>query len=173
MTTHVKRIFADHGLRCTQQRICLYESLAHSDQHPTADELYKVVSRQLPSISLATVYNTLEAFCDVGLAQRLPGVGTNGSARFDAMCHNHLHLRDQQTGAVVDVPEPLSREVLDRIPEHVLDELESKLGFKVSQLQIELVGEYESENNGAPPSSPESLDGSGRVADDLTHSAHG
>jgi Fur family peroxide stress response transcriptional regulator len=149
MTTQVKRLFADHGLRCTQQRVCLYQALASSEQHPTADELFKTVCQQMPGISLATVYNTLEAFCEVGLAQKLPGVAANGSARFDAMCHNHLHLRDQRTGEVTDVPDELGREVLDRIPDHLLHELEDRLGFKISQLQIELVGEHETTSQSA------------------------
>lgn len=143
MSDQVKRLFADHGLRCTQQRVSLYRALATSEHHPTADELFKDVSEKLPGISLATVYNTLEAFCQVGLAQKLPGVGTNGSARFDAICENHLHLRDQTTGDVVDVPHELGQQILDRIPETTLRDLERRLGFKISQLQIELVGEYE------------------------------
>jgi len=145
MSEQIKRLFADHGLRCTQQRVSLYQALAASDQHPTADELFRDVSQNLPGISLATVYNTLEAFCDVGLAQKLPGVGVNGSARFDAICENHLHLRDQSTGDVVDVPPELGQQILDRIPEATLRDLEARLGFRISQLQIELVGEYQDE----------------------------
>jgi Fur family peroxide stress response transcriptional regulator len=158
MSTPVKNLFAEHGLRCTQQRLCLYQALASSDYHPTADELFKTVSRDLPGISLATVYNTLEAFCDVGLAQKLPGVGTNGSARFDAMCHNHLHLRDLRTGEVADVPEELGQAVLNRIPEDLLQQLESRLGFKINQMQIELVGEYDQASAGQHSETAEAVE---------------
>jgi Fe2+ or Zn2+ uptake regulation protein len=96
----------------------------------------------VPSISLATVYNTLEAFCQAGIAQKLPGAGANGSARFDAIRENHLHLRDQRTGEVTDVPHTLSRDVLERIPQHVLSKLEAELGFRISQVQVELIGEH-------------------------------
>jgi Fur family peroxide stress response transcriptional regulator len=150
MTTHIKNLFAEHGLRCTQQRVSLYEALASSDNHPTADELYKQVCCELPGISLATVYNTLEAFCQVGLAQKLPGVAANGSARFDAICENHLHLRDQQTGEIADVPHELGQQILDRIPEKTLRQLEQQLGFKISQLQIELVGRREAAGEPEP-----------------------
>jgi Fur family peroxide stress response transcriptional regulator len=143
MTTHIKRLFADHGLRCTQQRVSLYHALASSDRHPTADELFKDVSQALPGISLATVYNTLEAFCQAGLAQKLPAVAHNGSARFDAISDTHLHLRDQHTGEIRDVPHELGQRILDRIPDKTLRELEQSLGFKISQLQIELVGQHE------------------------------
>ena len=142
MSTDARQLFAEHGLRCTKQRLHLYEALARNREHPTADELFREVAQDLPGISLATVYNTLEAFCQVGLAQKLPGAGTNGSARFDAIRENHLHLRDQKTGDVADVPAQMSRDVLDRIPPHVLAELEDHLGFRISQVQIELIGEY-------------------------------
>lgn len=120
----------------------MYRALASTVAHPTADELYRIVSEQLAAVSLATVYNTLEAFCQAGLVQKLPGAGENGSARYDAVRENHLHLRCQKTGAVADVPGDLSQTILKHIPASQLAALEEKLGFKISQVQIELIGEH-------------------------------
>jgi Fe2+ or Zn2+ uptake regulation protein len=141
----IQGLFAAHGLRCTRQRKALYEALAATHAHPTADQLYQQVVKEEGDISLATVYNTLEAFCRAGLAQKL--VGKGGSARYDATVSNHLHVRDQSTGTVADVPEDLSREVLKHIPAAVMQQLESKLGFKIQQVQIELVGRFEGEKS--------------------------
>lgn len=138
----MRALFAEHGLRCTQQRASIYRALAGSEAHPTADALYRQVSKELAGVSLATVYNTLEAFCRAGLVQKLPGAGENGSARYDAVRENHLHLRCQKTGAVEDVPEALSRQILKQIPAARLAELEKRLGFKITQVQIELIGEH-------------------------------
>lgn len=143
MADLIQELFASHGLRCTRQRKALYVSLCAIARHPTADELHRQVTAGEPGISLATVYNTLEALCGAGLVQKLPGAGDNGSARFDATPENHLHMRCQKTGSVADVPVELGEKILEHIPVDVLDQVESTLGFKINQVQIELVGKYE------------------------------
>ena len=142
MSEQTDTLFAARGLRCTRQRKALYEALAASRAHPTADDLHQQVAPRIDGLSLATVYNTLEALCQAGLVQKLPGAGTNGSARYDAVRGDHLHMRDQHSGAVDDVPPDISREILERIPPDVLKDVERRLGFKISQVQIELVGQY-------------------------------
>lgn len=144
------RLFSEHGLRCTRQRQAIYEALAKSKQHPTADELFQMVASRVPGMSLATVYNTLEAFCRAGMAQKLPGTGTNGAARFDAIVHNHVHLCCTRTGAVADVPDDLSGEILQHIPAEVLRQVEQRFGFRIDQVQIELVGEQHARQEGQP-----------------------
>lgn len=139
-TDHFQALFARHELRCTTQRRALYKALAASTCHPTADQLFYEVSGNIPGMSLATVYNTLEAFCQAGLAQKLPGVG--GSIRYDAMVHNHLHTRCQKSGAVHDVPDALGKKVLRSIQRIILNQIESEMGFKIDHIKIELVGEH-------------------------------
>ncbi len=132
--------FALRGLRCTRQRRAIYDALCATTAHPTADQLYCGVRKQMPGISLATVYNTLEVFCRAGMAVRLAGDGT--SAHYDATVHNHLHTRCEKSGNVRDVPNQLGQQVLDGIPQPVLDQIESNLGFRIRQVQVELLGEY-------------------------------
>ena len=130
------------GLRSTPQRRAVYDALYATTSHPTADELFRQVRQSMPGISLATVYNCLEAFCRAGLAMKLPG---NGAAvRYDARVDNHLHMCCEKSGAVRDVPDNLGSRLLDHLPPDVLERIETDLGFKVRQVQIELVGEYQS-----------------------------
>ena len=147
----IQHLFATRGLRCTRQRVAIFEALLADETHPTADDLFRKCASHGGAkgdcLSLATIYNTLEVLCEAGLAQKLPGAGENGSARYDA-AHgrgHHLHLRDHATGRVDDVPDDLSQRFLDHIPPQLLRELEEKLGFKIAQVQIELVGRYEAE----------------------------
>lgn len=142
MINRIESLFAQRGLRCTRQRKALYEALSATRTHPTADELFRSVGASVSGMSLATVYNTLEAFCDAGLVQKIPGAGVNGSARYDATCDNHLHTRCERTGTVADVPHDISHQILDAIPEQILRDLEDRMGFKIRQVQVELVGEY-------------------------------
>lgn len=140
----MQQLFSTSGLRCTRQRLAIYDALRMTKSHPTADDLFQMVkgSGLSEGMSLATVYNTLEAFCRVGLAQRLPGTGDNGSSRYDATHEDHVHVRCEQTGTVADVPEELSEQILHRIPKTVLRRLEQEMGFKIEHIQIELVGSF-------------------------------
>lgn len=136
----VEQLFNEHGLRCTRQRRAIYEMLASSDTHPTADQIYRGIAPQVSGLSLATVYNTLEAFCRCGLAQKVSGGNGSLGARFDATTKRHLHLRCRKTGHIYDVPTDLSRKLLDHIPRDVLNQIESQLGVKIDDIQVELIG---------------------------------
>ena len=138
---HPNRLdLAEHGLRSTRPRRAIYRSLRATDTHPSADELFRRVRPQIPGLSLATVYNTLEALCRAGLAVKLPGHGS--SARYDATVRNHLHTRCERTGAMDDVPPDLSDQLIEHLPQDVLDQIEARLGFSIRQVQIQLVGQY-------------------------------
>lgn len=141
----VRQLFSERGLRCTRQRRDLYMALFATNSHPTADNLFQQLSQTTADISLATVYNTLEALCHAGLVQKIAGPG--GSARYDATVDDHVHLRDHTTGQVVDVPEDVSKNVLRHIPADLLKELEAKLGFNVHQVRIELIGKYQPDSD--------------------------
>lgn len=140
MTMSTDDLMTQHGVRATPKRRVIYETLSSTTDHPTADELFINVRNKMPCVSLATVYNTLETFSNVGLIIKVPGNGT--STHYDANIQNHLHTRCSASGAVRDVPETLSHEVLESIPNDVISEIESRLGFKVEQLQIQLIGKY-------------------------------
>ena len=140
MTISTDDLMKQHGVRATPKRRMIYDTLATTTDHPTADELFVSVRNKMPCVSLATVYNTLEVFSEVGLILKVPGNGN--SNHYDAKLQDHLHARCCDSGAVRDVPDTLSREVLDSIPDDVIAEIESRLGFKVEQLQIQLIGKY-------------------------------
>ena len=140
---HSAKLFAEHSLRCTKQRKAIYSALTQTRCHPTADELYRTVQGDLPGVSLATVYNTLEAFNDAGLIMKLPDAGSNGSARYDAHREPHTHLRDRCTGKVADAPDDISQMILDHLPPEVLETIRRRTGFTVDEVQVELVGKFE------------------------------
>jgi len=142
----IRQLFTRHGLRCTRQRRLIYQALAATKSHPSADELYQQISPQDRRLSLATVYNALDAFCAAGMAIRLPSHVNSGgspSARYDANVNDHLHARCENSGAVVDVPEHLSQQVMAHLSPELLEQIESELGFKVNRVHIELLGQYQ------------------------------
>ncbi|MFK7960418.1 MAG: Fur family transcriptional regulator [Phycisphaerales bacterium] len=133
-----RELFALHGLRCTRQRMEIYDSLRACRCHPTAEELHRLVSRDTGTLSLATVYNTLEALDCAGLVRRLNT--PTGCARFDADTRPHAHLHDAETGEIVDIPHDLGDELLAHVPADVIARIERELGTRVTAMAIQLTG---------------------------------
>lgn len=89
--------------RATPQLGAVYEVLAGSHDHPTAQQVFKRVRRRLPRVSLGTVYRNLDKLRDEGRLRvvRLGG----GQAHYDAMTGAHDHFVCEACGAVVDLPD--------------------------------------------------------------------
>ncbi len=78
------------------------EYVLRTDEHPSADEVWKRVKKQFPMVSRATIYNTLNLFVDRGLLRQF--VLTEGRVVFDPMIEDHHHFIDEETGTIYDVP---------------------------------------------------------------------
>ena len=92
------------GLRPTKQRIKLAQILIGDgeNKHITAEGLFDLVKKSDVSVSLATVYNTLKAFCDVGLINEVMVDG--GKSYFDTRLDDHPHFFWEDTGQISDAP---------------------------------------------------------------------
>lgn len=132
-------VFHANGLRCTRQRELIYRALASTKAHPTAEELLAMVRTDEPGLSLATVYNTLEAFTARGLARRLPSHSGNGPCRYDADVSQHMHIT-LDDGRVLDVPQDLAERLGGRLSPALADELERRTGVRVTGVHLELFG---------------------------------
>jgi Fur family iron response transcriptional regulator len=99
----VKTMLRDVGLRPTRQRMALgWILFAKGDRHLTAEMLYEEASKAKVPVSLATVYNTLHQFTDVGLLRQ---VAVDGSKTyFDTNTTSHHHFFVEGENALVDIP---------------------------------------------------------------------
>jgi Fe2+ or Zn2+ uptake regulation protein len=91
-----------YGIQPTPQRIAVAEFVLTTNTHPTADEVWAKVRESCPTLSRATVYNTLNLFAEKGLL-KLPPI-KEGVAVFDPHVAPHHHFIDEETGTVYDVP---------------------------------------------------------------------
>jgi len=89
------------GLRATAPRLALLEALARDRRHPTAEMVFEDLRTDHPSISLSTVYATLETFLGLGLVRRVAPV--SGKMRFDGTPPDHDHATCRGCGRVFDV----------------------------------------------------------------------
>lgn len=100
-------MLVNREFRLTRQRKIILDELRSVTSHPTASEIYDMVRRRLPRISLGTVYRNLELLCEHGLIRKLELVGTQ--RRFDRITKNHYHVRCLRCGQVDDAPvEPVA-----------------------------------------------------------------
>ncbi|HKK34502.1 MAG TPA: transcriptional repressor [Desulfomicrobiaceae bacterium] len=96
-------------MRLTNQRKVILEELQAVTSHPTADELYEMVRKRLPRISLGTVYRNLEVLSTCGLILKIEVAGQQ--KRFDGDTSLHHHIRCIHCGRVGDVT--LTRDLPD------------------------------------------------------------
>lgn len=106
---------ATAGLRPTRQRLTLAALLVGDGQHRhvTAESLFEAAKDSAGSVSLATVYNTLRAFCDAGLLQEVTVDGSR--SYFDTNTRDHPHFFWEDEARLTDAPS--DQLVIARLPD--------------------------------------------------------
>ena len=107
---------SDSGLRATPQRELIYNVLLKKRDHPTADEVFVRVKAEMPSISLATVYNCLETLVQCNLVKAVNF--ERAPTRYCPNLQPHAHFHDEQSGAThdIDLPPALDEQVKAVLP---------------------------------------------------------
>lgn len=98
------------GIPLTIQRRVIYETLATRKDHPTVDDIFKVVRQRARGISRATVYRVLEAFVKAGLVRHFNSA--ESAVRFDPNLKHHHHLVCSRCSSVIDFEDAK----LDQLP---------------------------------------------------------
>ncbi len=114
------------GLRPTRQRLALARLLfASGHRHVTAEELHREVAAEGMSISLATIYNTLNQFSRAGLLREV--IADGARTFYDTNTAEHHHFYSVKKGRLIDIPgDQLRIEGLPPLPE----------GAKVSSIDV-------------------------------------
>lgn len=126
----IAQILREKGLKVTPQRIAVYNMLCNSMEHPNAEMIYKTLEPTNPTMSLATVYKTLDFFKQLGLVNEL-NVG-EPSSRYDAVVQCHPHTVCKVCGRVEDLR-------LEALTE-VAKKLAPNLDFDIEREQLILYG---------------------------------
>jgi Fe2+ or Zn2+ uptake regulation protein len=90
------------GIQPTPQRIAVVEFVLKTKRHPTAEEVLGHARRKCPTVSRATVYNTLNLLVEKGALRTQ--ILREGTVVFDPNTMNHHHLIDDETGVIHDIP---------------------------------------------------------------------
>lgn len=89
-----------HSIQPTYQRIKIYEYLSKNKTHPTADEIYRALVKENPTLSKTTVYNTLNFFVEKEIVLLI--TIEENEARYDADTSVHGHFKCKKCGKVYD-----------------------------------------------------------------------
>ena len=101
------------GYKATPQRIAIGRFVLHNQSHPTAQKIYSEVKKVYPTVSLATIYKTIQILKEVSLIQELNL--PNDQARFDSNMEPHAHLVCLKCKSINDCADPEVSEIANRI----------------------------------------------------------
>jgi Fur family peroxide stress response transcriptional regulator len=120
---------ATSGFRFTPQRQHVYNVLLQKQDHPTAEEVFLRAKKELPAISMATVYNCLDALVKCGLLRLV--ILDRGATRFCPNMREHFHFYCDDCGRVYDIDSPASApKVVAQMPK----------GFKANYYELAIHG---------------------------------
>ncbi len=106
MKTDYLDIIRKAGLRATPQRIAICEYLIETDSHPTATDIYMKLKDRFPSLSLATIYNTLDVMVGMGYVNALGSIGDD-KVHFDGNVSPHINLACTKCHKIIDLQSEL------------------------------------------------------------------
>ena len=117
-------------IKKTKQKEAILRVLRNGNSHPTASWIYDEARKELPRISLATVYRNLKQLRDNGEILQLDVNGN--SSRFDSNVSEHYHFRCEKCGEFLDIDEAVDKELLARVVQ--------KTGLRISGYVLEFSG---------------------------------
>jgi Fur family iron response transcriptional regulator len=114
-------LLREHGIQPSAQRVAVAQHVLETREHPAADDVFDAVRRTFPTLSRATVYNTLHCFVQKGLLREL--VLAPGKVVYDPKMERHHHFIEESTGRIHDVPwEALKVSRTETLPEYEVKE---------------------------------------------------
>ena len=120
----------DAQLRMTRQRQVILQEIRKVMTHPSADEVYEMVRRLIPRISLGTVYRNLEVLSELGEIKKIEICGK--LKRFDGNITDHYHIRCLNCHRIDDVPEHIHFDFNSSLNSHT--------GYAITGHRLEFVG---------------------------------
>ena len=115
-----------NNFKITPQRIAIYREIYHSKEHPNAETIYKRLEPNYPTISLATVYKSLELFADLNIIQIIDIGGS--SVRYDSNTSKHSHIICNICKKIEDLD--------NQTFQHLSSEVEAITNYKIENQQL-------------------------------------
>ena len=131
----VIEILVKHDLKITPQRIAILEVILHLENHPDAETMTDYLRLTHPSISLATIYKTLDTFTKKGIIRKVPT--SEESMRYDAISEKHHHLYCSESDRIEDFYDEDLNDILDNYIKK-----KKIANFKVEDIKLHIMGKF-------------------------------
>lgn len=118
------------GMRRSRQREAIIKALKATRSHPDAEWIYRQVKKEIPDISLGTVYRNLKLLRETGSVRDVCSSGE--ITHFDSNVEEHYHFRCDVCGMICDLDEKVDASIEDRVAR--------KTGFRVTSHSLEFRG---------------------------------
>ena len=126
---NIAELLRSNGYKITPQLLAVDDAIDHNMTHPNAESIYQQLQPQYPSMSLATVYKTMEIFAKIGVVKILQ-CGEDAH-RYDYNTSQHAHIRCVKCNRVLDV---------DIDEGQLARQAEAQTGFSVSGVSLSFLG---------------------------------
>jgi Fur family peroxide stress response transcriptional regulator len=113
LDTSIIQALRKKGYKATPQRIAICRFAISSREHPSVRRIHEEVKEVHPTVSLATVYKTLQILTEIGLVQELDF--PKSQARFDSYVEPHINLVCLRCSKIRDVDDPAAQEIIARV----------------------------------------------------------
>jgi len=121
------------NIRNTKQRQAIFDAIEHHGGHLTADEIYKLVKRRFPRLSLGTVYRNLRVLVAQGSLRELDfGMAVT---YFETVKDSHYHLICRVCGSISDAEMPVERRL-----QSVVKQAHGLSGFQIEEHRLDFIG---------------------------------
>lgn len=136
---YLKAALSEHGVKLTSQRLAVYNALEAHKDHPSAEQLFQSIQAANPTISLGTVYKTLDTLSELGIINRVKS--SEGQYRFDARKEPHYHVHCRKTKQIIDFEDTGLRKLVEHYVQNKGIE-----NFKIKDIQVHITGEMVDED---------------------------
>jgi len=134
----IRNRISESGLKVTPQRIAVYQAIMAMNDHPTAEMIKNHIAEKNPSISLATVYKTLEVFVNKNLIRKIKT--EEDVMRYDPILEEHHHLYDQKNETIADYyNDELNQIIRDYFRKNNIP------NFEIEDIKLHIIGEFKDE----------------------------
>lgn len=132
---NIKELLTSKGLKATTQRLIIYDVVSEMNNHPSADDIYSEIVRNYPSISLSTVYNTLDLFVENNIISTVKS--DSGAVRYDAIQQLHHHLYCEETDKIEDY----YNSELDNLLQTFFEK-NKIINFEINEVKLQIKGKF-------------------------------
>lgn len=116
----LSRLLTNRNIRSSPQRMKVLEFLIENQSHPTVEQIFHDLHKEIPSLSKSTVYNTLNSFIEAGLVRML-NIEEN-EARYDIVMENHGHFKCNLCNEITNFPIQIEAFTSDLLKDYVIQD---------------------------------------------------